>query len=107
MTAAPRAGDVTRLAHDLRRAFLDPLATFSLRGSAALALPPRPPKRAIVRVVAIGKAAVPMLQGALDRWPARIGRALAGPVDAAAAGASFELAVAAAASAPATSAAAA
>jgi hydroxypyruvate reductase len=40
------------------------------------ALPPLPPRRARVRVIAAGKAAVAMTAGALARWPDRIEGAL-------------------------------
>ncbi len=40
------------------------------------ALPPLPPRRARVVVIAAGKAAAAMAQGALARWPERIDRAL-------------------------------
>jgi hydroxypyruvate reductase len=76
MIGAERAEELSALAADLRRAFADALAGFSLRALVADALPPLPPKRALVRVIAIGKAAVPMMQGALDRWPDRIDRGL-------------------------------
>lgn len=45
------------------------------------ALPPLPPKRARVRVIAAGKAAVAMARGALERWPDRIEDALVVTVD--------------------------
>lgn len=60
----------------LRRAFDDAVRGASLRALVFEALPPLPPKRAVVRVIAIGKAAVPMMEGALDRWPDRIDRGL-------------------------------
>jgi glycerate 2-kinase len=71
----------------VRSAFTSTLAGFSLRDRVAAALPPLPPKRAAVRVIAIGKAALPMMQGALDRWPDRIDRGLVVTVDSAGAGA--------------------
>ena len=74
--AGSRADDLRALAGDVRAAFLSALAGFSLRALVADALPPLPPKRAAVRVVAIGKAALPMMLGALDRWPDRIDRGL-------------------------------
>lgn len=40
-------------------------------------LPPLPPKRARVLVVAAGKAAVPMIEGAIARWPEHIHDAIA------------------------------
>ncbi len=40
------------------------------------ALPPLPPRRARVVVIAAGKAAAAMAQGALARWPDRIDRVL-------------------------------
>lgn len=45
------------------------------------ALPKLPPKRARVRVIAAGKAAIPMARGALERWPDRIEDALVVTVD--------------------------
>ncbi len=45
------------------------------------ALPPLPPRRARVVVIAAGKAAVSMAQGALARWPERIDSALVVGVD--------------------------
>ncbi len=45
------------------------------------ALPPLPPRRARVRVIAAGKAAVAMAEGALRRWPSRVEDALAITVD--------------------------
>src|SRR5689334_24416299 len=45
------------------------------------ALPPLPPKRARVRVIAAGKAALRMAEGALERWPDRILDALVVTVD--------------------------
>jgi hydroxypyruvate reductase len=45
------------------------------------ALPPLPPRRARVRVIAAGKAAVAMAEGALRRWPDRVEDALAITVD--------------------------
>lgn len=77
---------VEALARAVRRAFTEALASFSLRAMVEEALPPLPPKRAIVRVLAVGKAAVPMMRGALDRWPDRVDRGLVVTVD----GASFE-----------------
>jgi len=76
-----RTAELTRLAAALRRAFTETLATFSLRSLVAESLPPLPPKRAVVRVLAAGKAAAPMMQGALDRWPDRIDRGLVVTVD--------------------------
>jgi glycerate 2-kinase len=61
----------------VRDVFLATVRGFSPRALVAEALPPLPPKRATVRVIAIGKAAVPMLQGAFERWPDRIERGLA------------------------------
>ena len=77
----PRAAALEALEALVRRAFTDTLATFSLRALVAESLPPLPPKRALVRVVAAGKAAIPMMLGALDRWPDRIDRALVVTVD--------------------------
>ena len=81
MSEARRAGDamnegVRALAETVRGAFLGALDGFALRSIVAQALPPLPPKRARVIVVAIGKAAIPMMQGALDRWPDRVERGL-------------------------------
>ena len=60
----------------VRRAFDEAVRGASLRAIVFEALPPLPPKRAVVRVIAIGKAAVPMMEGALDRWPDRVDRGL-------------------------------
>lgn len=68
--------DLDALVAALRGAFQSALAGFSLRSLVAEALPPLPPKRALVRVVAAGKAALPMMLGALDRWPDRVERGL-------------------------------
>lgn len=68
----------------VRRAFDEAVRGFSLRALVREALPPLPPKRAVVRVVAVGKAAVPMMEGALDRWPDRIERGLVVTVEPAA-----------------------
>ncbi|MFO0589526.1 MAG: DUF4147 domain-containing protein [Polyangiaceae bacterium] len=68
---------VRALAETVRGAFLGALDGFALRAIVAQALPPLPPKRARVIVVAVGKAAIPMMRGALDRWPDRIERGLA------------------------------
>lgn len=78
---AERAGELRAAAASLRGAFEAAVRTFSLRALVAEALPPLPPKRAVVRVAAIGKAALPMVLGALDRWPDRVERALAITVD--------------------------
>ncbi len=71
-----REAEARALVEGVRRAFDEAVRGFSLRALVAEALPPLPPKRAVVRVVAVGKAAVPMMEGALDRWPDRIDRGL-------------------------------
>ena len=57
------------------------LTSLSPRRLVAEALPPLPPKGAHVRVVAAGKAAAAMTEGALDRWGDRVEAALAVTVD--------------------------
>ena len=76
--------DLRALEEGVRGAFVATLGAFSLRKIVAEALPPLPPKRAVVRVIAAGKAAVPMMLGALDRWPDRVDRGLVVTVDGAA-----------------------
>ncbi len=65
----------------VRSAFERALATFSLRAIVMNALPPLPPLRATVRLLAIGKAAVVMMAAAVERWGARIDRGLVVTVD--------------------------
>lgn len=77
MSGSVRAADVRELALRVRRAFEGALRASSPRALVAEALPPLPPKRAVVRVVAVGKAALPMMLGALDRWGERVDRGLA------------------------------
>jgi glycerate 2-kinase len=72
--------------HPLAQAFEQALASIDLRRLVHDALPPLPPARARVRVVAIGKAAPAMAAGALERWPERIERALVVAPDATSAG---------------------
>jgi len=60
----------------LARAFFAALAGLDLARRVFEALPPLPPVRARVRVVAIGKAAPAMALGALRRWPDRLERVL-------------------------------
>ncbi|MEO7331886.1 MAG: glycerate-2-kinase family protein, partial [Minicystis sp.] len=65
----------------LRASLRDALARLDPARLVHDALPPLPPRRARVRVIAAGKAAVAMAEGALARWPARIEDALAITVD--------------------------
>jgi len=53
-------------------AFVRAVERFDLGARVARALPPRPPARARVRVVAVGKAAPAMALGALSAWSTRI-----------------------------------
>lgn len=76
-----RAAELRALAAEVRGAFDAAVRGFSLRSLVAGALPPLPPKRAIVRAVALGKAAPSMMQGLLDRWPERVDRGLIVTVD--------------------------
>jgi len=69
------------LEETLTRAFRAALASLDPARLVHDALPPLPPRRARVVVIAAGKAAVPMAQGALARWPDRIDRALVVGVD--------------------------
>lgn len=71
-----RTTELRAQAASIRAAFTSTVAGFSLRALVHDELPPLPPKRAKVRVAAIGKAALPMMSGALDRWPDRIERGL-------------------------------
>lgn len=71
-----RTTELRAQAASIRAAFTSTVAGFSLRTLVHDELPPLPPKRARVRVAAIGKAALPMMSGALDRWPDRIERGL-------------------------------
>ena len=77
MSGPAREAELRELAAKVRRAFEASLRACSPRALVAEALPPLPPKRAVVRVVAIGKAALPMMLGALDRWGDRVDRGLA------------------------------
>lgn len=63
-------------ADSLRGALLAALGRIRLQDRVARAMPPLPPTSARVTVIAIGKAAPSMMQGALSRWPSRIERAL-------------------------------
>jgi glycerate 2-kinase len=97
MTIQPSAGRE----HPLAQAFEQALASIDLRRLGHDALPPLPPTRARVRVVAIGKAAPAMAAGALQRWAQRIERTLvvlpdgtsAGPLERADGTAALERAV--------------
>ncbi len=60
----------------IARAIASTLAAVDLAGRVRNALPPRPPPRARVRVIAAGKAAPAMVRGALERWPECIERVL-------------------------------
>jgi glycerate 2-kinase len=60
----------------VRSAFVRATKAFDLEECVARALPPRPPTRARVRVVAVGKAAPAMARGVLRVWGARVERAL-------------------------------
>ena len=60
----------------LEASFVEALASLDATSLVSAALPPLPPKRARVRVIAAGKAAVRMTAGALRRWPDRIDDAL-------------------------------
>jgi glycerate 2-kinase len=55
-----------------RGAFLQAVEGFDLGRLVALGLPPRPPARARVRVLAVGKAAKVMAEGALRVWKGRV-----------------------------------
>lgn len=57
-------------------AFRRAVEGFDLATLVARALPPRPPTRARVRVLAVGKAAPAMARGALSAWSARIDHTL-------------------------------
>lgn len=81
MSAAARADGLRARAGQIREAFEAAVAGFSLREAVTRALPPLPPKRATVRVVAAGKAALPMMLGAIDAWPDRVERGLVVTVD--------------------------
>ncbi len=60
----------------LRRAFSEAVASIDLRALTRDALPPSPPVQGRVVLLAVGKAAPAMAAGALDRWGARLDRAL-------------------------------
>lgn len=74
------------LAALLRRAFTEMLAELSPARRVHDALPPRPPKGARVCVIAAGKAAIAMTEGALARWPSEPMEALVVTTDGSAAG---------------------
>lgn len=61
---------------DLRRAWAAALGALDPRAMVAAALAPTPPTAGRVRLLAVGKGAPLMAAGALDRWGARIDRAL-------------------------------
>lgn len=65
----------------LRASFEEALAELDPTKLVFEALPPLPPRRARVRVIAAGKAALGMALGALARWPDRVEDALAITVD--------------------------
>lgn len=64
------------LVDTLARVFRAALASLDPARLVHDALPPLPPRRARVVVIAAGKAAAAMAQGALARWPERVDRAL-------------------------------
>jgi glycerate 2-kinase len=68
--------DTAALRAVLTAAFSEALVTLSPERLVRAALPPLPPKRARVIVIAAGKAAPAMAAGALARWPDRLERAL-------------------------------
>ena len=64
------------LADTLTRIFRAALASLDPARLVHDALPPLPPRRARVVIIAAGKAAAAMARGALTRWPDRIDRVL-------------------------------
>jgi hydroxypyruvate reductase len=69
-------GALSALRADLIAALSAALADLAPSALVERALPPLPPKRARVRVVAAGKAALAMMEGARSRWGERIEDAL-------------------------------
>jgi glycerate 2-kinase len=63
-------------ATSLGAAFQRALAEIDLTGRVVKALPPRPPSRARVRALAMGKAAPAMARGVAASWPGRVERTL-------------------------------
>ncbi len=76
LAGAGRPRTLAELGVALVDSLAEALAALDPRRLVLEALPPLPPKRARVIVVAAGKAAAGMAAGALSRWPDRVERAL-------------------------------
>lgn len=59
---------MSSLREALAAAFREALDSIDVAALVEAALPPRPPKRARVQVIAVGKAAIAMSRGAVQRW---------------------------------------